>query len=131
MCGKGVIASGAFDGDDQVREGVPVPGVAQGPQRRLEAGLVVVDDGRRHEDSAVEVGEHPFGSGLGAVDADDPEVLWPDGLDPWMKDAPRLVDDVGLSSTAFLRPGRSGHAKGPPGEGLEWIQLPHWKSAWR
>ena len=47
----------------------------------LEARPGVLDDGGGYEDAAVEVGEHPLGAGLGAVDGDDAEVLRPDGLD--------------------------------------------------
>src|SRR5262249_4076426 len=119
------------DGDDQALQAMTPHGIAEGLQRPLEADLGVLDHGRRHEDPAVEVGQHPFGAGLGAINADDAEVLRPHGLNPGMEGAPGFVDQVGVSPTASLRPGRSGHAKGPPKGGLEWFQFPHWKSAWR
>ena len=65
-----------------------------------EARPGVLDDGRGDEDAAVEVGEHPLGAGLGAVDGDDAEVLRPDGLDPGVDRAEGLVDDLGAGRLA-------------------------------
>ena len=51
------------------------------PEPRLEAGLVVVDGGRFHEDPTVEVSEHYLGTCLGAIDAEQGEMFWTDRLE--------------------------------------------------
>ena len=111
---RSVVASGALDDDDQVLDVVPGHGVADGRHGGLEARPVVLDGGRLDEDSAVEVGEHDFGAGLGAIDADEGEVLRPDSLDARVNDTPRLVKGVRLGLATVLRPGFDRHGTGPP-----------------
>src|SRR5207249_4829385 len=86
-----VVASCALDGDDVVLDAVLVQGLVEEPHGGLQTGLIMLDDGGRDEDPAVEVGEHDFGAGLGAIDAEDAEALGSDGLDPGMKDSVGLV----------------------------------------
>lgn len=60
----------------------------------VQSGAVVLDRGGRDQDAAVEVGQQEFGAGLGAVEADDAEVLGTDLLDAGMEQAARLGDTV-------------------------------------
>ena len=66
---EAVIAAGAFDGDEAIVELVRGKGLADLGDGGVEVGSVVGDGGGRDEDVAVEVGEHPLGAGLGAVDS--------------------------------------------------------------
>ena len=106
-----VVSGFTSDSEDPVRIAVSKGGFfyesaeAQ-PHGALEAGLIMLDDGGRDEDPAVEVGEHDLGPGLGTVDAEDAEVLGSDGLDPGMKDAVGLVNGVGAGTAARTRPSR-------------------------
>ena len=54
----------------------------------------MLDRGRLDENAAVEVGQHDFGASLGAIDAEKAEVLRADGLNSWMNDSPRLMENV-------------------------------------
>src|SRR5262245_43565303 len=80
--GGEVIASGPLDGDNEVGQAVFGGGPPDRGDGGVEVGPGVRGDGRKDEDFAIEVGEHPFAAGLGAVDADDAEVLGPGALDP-------------------------------------------------
>ena len=94
-----VVAAGPLDGDDEVAEaGSATASRIVGPWPRVPRGCA--RRRWRYEDAAVEVGEHPFGAGLGAVDGDDAEVLGPDGLDPGVDGAEGLVDDLGAGRLA-------------------------------
>jgi hypothetical protein len=89
-----VVSAGAFHGDDEVVEAV----VGDGSAEPLDGGPEAVS-GVGHldgfdQDVAEEIGEHPLGPGLGAVDADDAEVLGSDLLDAGVQDACGLVDLV-------------------------------------
>ena len=95
-----VVSPGPLDGDDEVGDAGPGDGLADRPGHGLEARPGVLDDGGGYDDAAVEVGEHPLGAGLGAVDGDDAEVLRPDGLDPGVDRAEGLVDDLGAGRLA-------------------------------
>ena len=55
------------------------------------------------DDISIEIGEHPFGTGLGAIDGDDAEVLGPDLLDPGMDRARGLGDRGGTAGPARAR----------------------------
>ena len=69
---------------------------------------VVFDDGGRHEQLAVEVGHHEFGTVFGAINADDAEMLRADLLDTRMEGAMRLVHRQ--PSLAAARTGFAGFA---------------------
>ena len=97
-----MVASGPLDDNDHVLDGVPFGGVTHLLQRRLEARLVVLDDGRLQEHPAIEVSQHDLGAILGAIDTEDREMLGTDCLDPGMNDTPGLVKHM-----------RSGSAKLP------------------
>src|ERR1700741_3194014 len=88
-----VIASGAFYGDEDVGDAVLSHGRADLDDGEVQLDAVVGDLGGRHEDLAIEVGQHPFGPRLGAIDADDAEVFGPDLLHARMNDAARLLDE--------------------------------------
>ena len=60
----------------------------------FQGGAVMLDDGRRDDDVAVEIAEHPLGTGLGTINADDAEVFGPYLLDARMNDAARLLQDL-------------------------------------
>ena len=97
-----VIVAGALDGDDEVAEvvGRRRPG---GPGRRRRRGpAVMLDGGGWNEDVAIEIGEHPFGAGLGTIDGDDAEVLRSDLLDPGMDRSRGLGDRGGRRERARL-----------------------------
>ena len=104
-----VIAAGAFDGDQAVVEVVAAMAWRMAAMAAVEGGAVVFDGGGRDEDVAVEVGKHPFGAGLGAVDGDDAEVLGADLLDARVEGAARLLDDVGGAGAGTFAGGAAGH----------------------
>jgi hypothetical protein len=85
-----VVDARPLDGDDDVGQGVLVDRPADRGDHGIEALAVVLDDGGRDEDAAVEVGEHPLGAGLGAIDSDDAEVLGPDRPDAGVERPGRL-----------------------------------------
>ena len=58
----------------------------------------MLDDGGRGEDGAREVGEHPLGAVLGAIDGDDAEVLGSNAFDACVEDAAGLVNGVGAAA---------------------------------
>ena len=62
--------------------------------RGLQAGSVVLGYHGLQEDSAVEVGEHRLGASLGAIDANEAEMLGTDRLDAWVHHAARLMNGV-------------------------------------
>jgi hypothetical protein len=82
-----VITSGSFDGDEEVAEVVLTDGLTQALDGVIEGGAVVFDEAWWDKEIAEEVGEHPFGSCLGTIDADDAEVLGADFLDAGMEGA--------------------------------------------
>ena len=87
-----MVAAGPFHGDDEVVEVVVHDGLTEACDGGLEAVTGVGDYERFDQNIAEEVGEHPLGPGLGAVDADDAEVLGPDLLDTGMDSSCGLVD---------------------------------------
>ena len=104
-----MVPAGAFDGDQEVLEVVAAGGLADGGDGLSEGGAVVLDGGGRDEDVAVEVGKHPLGAGLGAIDGDDAEVLRADLLDARVEGAARLLDDVGGAGAGTFAGGAAGH----------------------
>ena len=109
-----VIAAGALDDHDHVLDAVPGHGVTDGRHGGVEAGPVVLDGGRLEQDTAVEVGEHHPGAGLGAIDAHQAEVLGTDRLDARVNDTPRLMKGMRLRLATVLRRGLGSHGTGPP-----------------
>jgi hypothetical protein len=81
-----VIATGALDDDDQIFELMAINSLAKNSYGFVEGGPVVFDDRGSDEDAAVEVGRHPLGASLGAVNGDDTEVLRTNFLNPWRED---------------------------------------------
>jgi len=77
---RAVIASRPLDDNDQVLDAVPCTAIAHCLDRGLEAGSVVFGCHGLEEDSAVEVGEHHLGAGLGAIDANEGEMFGADRL---------------------------------------------------
>ena len=53
----------------------------------LERGLGVVEFRWSNDDVTIEVGKHPFGACLGAIDADDAEMLGTDFLHSGLNEA--------------------------------------------
>jgi hypothetical protein len=82
----GSIATGALDNDDQVFEVMASNGLAENSDGFVEGSPIVFDDRGSDEDAAVEVGRHPLGASLGAVNGDDTEVLRTNFLNPWRED---------------------------------------------
>ncbi len=84
----------------------------QGLAEKAAGGIETIDyahDGGRDEDSAVKVGEHDFGPGLGTIDAENAEVLGTDGEDPGVNDTERLMKGMLLRLATILRAERDGH----------------------
>jgi hypothetical protein len=85
-------------------------GLADLSDRGLEVGAVVVDRGRREEDAAVEVGEEEPGAGLGAVDADNADMVGANLLHARVEHATRLGDGSPRTTRRRAFPGTgSGH----------------------
>ena len=91
---EAMIAAGAFDGDEAVKDVVFGEGMTHLSDRRVESGPRVLDEGGRDQDAAVEIGEQQLGADLGTVEADDAEVFGTDLLDARMKQPARLGDGV-------------------------------------
>ena len=77
-----VIMTGLFDGGDEIVDLMGGDGLTQLGHRRFEALAGVFDLGLFDQDAAVEIGEHPFGAGLGTIGGNDAKVLRSDLLDP-------------------------------------------------
>jgi hypothetical protein len=105
-----MVAAGPLHGDDEIVELVLLDRLPEPLDGGPEAGLGVRDLDGFDQDLAEEVGEHPLGPGLGAVDTDDAEVLGSDLLDAGMEHPCGLVDFVpALPATT---PGLSGKRHG-------------------
>jgi len=104
-----VVAAGALDGDAEVAEVVVGDGLAEPGEGLVKGRAVVVHGGGRHEEGAVEVGEHPLGAGLGGIDGGDAEVRGADLLDAGMEGAARLVDGVGAAVAGAPTGAGAGH----------------------
>ena len=105
-----VIVAGALDGDDEIAEVMVGHGARDAGDEVVEPLTGMLDDGGVDEDVAIEIGEHPFGSGLGAIDGDDTEVLGADLLDPGVDGTRGLGDRGGAPGTARGGSGHAGHA---------------------
>ena len=92
---EAVIAAGAFDGDEAVKDLMVGEGLSDLGDGGVEVGSIVSDGGGRDEDAAIEVGEKQLGARLGAVEAKDAEVFGSDKLDARMKYAAGFADAVG------------------------------------
>ena len=88
-----MITSGHFHADDQVLDVVLLDREFEGLNCLLEIAPLMFDNGGFDENSSVEVGEEPLGSGLRAVDADDTEVFGAHHFDSRLNHARRLADD--------------------------------------
>ena len=89
-----MVLTSAFNGDDQVAQVMLAHGLANEFHDCLQAGTGVLQRSRVDENSAVEVGQHEFGTKLGTIDADDAEVFWSD-----------RIDTVGKLASGFLEKG--------------------------
>ena len=113
---RAVVAAGPFDDHDQVADLGRSRAERTLDRRANPAGLL--DHGGSDEDAAVEVGEHPFGTGLGAIDGDDTEVLGSDPLDTGTDHATSLVDGLGSGSRASWTWESPQPWERPPGKSL-------------
>ena len=77
-----VVNAGPLDGDDDVAQAVTLDRLAELGDGGGEAMAIVLEHRGRNENAAIEVGQHPFGPGLGTIDSHDAEVVRPDLLDP-------------------------------------------------
>ena len=109
-----MIAARALDDGDQIFDVVPDYGVTHGLQGVFKINPVVLHRGRFQQDSSVEIGEHHFRAGFGAVDTQEGKMFWPHRLDTWVNHAARLVDRVRLSFPMILRLGFDCHRTEPP-----------------
>jgi hypothetical protein len=89
-----------------IRSLMPCHGVTDRLSQRREAGLVLLDVYGFHEDPAVEFSEDHLGASLGAVDADEGQMLRTDRLNTRMNHAVLLVNGVGLKDAKHARLGR-------------------------
>jgi hypothetical protein len=104
-----VLVAGPLDGDDEIAEIVVGPSLADPGHEVFESLASRLDDGGINEDVAIEIGEHPFGAGLGTIDGNDAEVLGPDRLDPGMDRSRGLGNRSRAPGTARGAAGSSGH----------------------
>src|SRR6266850_5177799 len=104
-----MVTAGPLDGDHEVAQVVVAAGPAELIDGGVEGGAVVREQRGGHQDVAVEIGEHPLGAGLGAIDRDDAEVFGTDLLDARMKSAAGLLNNVGASRTGAMTGARTGH----------------------
>jgi hypothetical protein len=86
-----VITPGAFHHNDEVAQLVRSDALADQGDAVIEGITLVVEKGGKDQDLAIEVGEHPLGAGLGAIDRDDAEVLRSHGSDAGRDDALRFT----------------------------------------
>ena len=96
-----VVGAGHLDTRNGVLDAGGFESFADQADGQLEFGSTMLDRGGRHENLAIEVTQHPLGSILGTIDADNAEVLRPDLLHAGLNDARRLSQD-GLRKS--LRP---------------------------
>jgi hypothetical protein len=89
---EAVIATSAFDGDEAVVELVLGKGLANLSDGVGEGEPVVLDVGRWDEHPAVEIGEEKLGTHLGAVEAEDAEMIGADSLHARVELPARLGD---------------------------------------
>lgn len=103
-----MISAGLFDGDENVAKLMLLHRLSDARDAGLKIGLNVGHDRGRDEDVAKEIAEDVLRAQLGAVDADDAEVLGSDGLDALMNLAMRLVHEE-LGRGLARATGRSSH----------------------
>jgi hypothetical protein len=82
-----MIAAGAFDRDKQIGKLILLHRVAHLSDSGVQLDAVMVDERRRQQHFAIEVAKHPFGTHLGAIDADDTEMFGADLLYSGLNDA--------------------------------------------
>lgn len=109
-----MIGSCLLDRQDQVFQVMPGHGFADLQDGHVEVPPLMRQFLRRFQDRAVEVGEHPLGTSLGAVDTDDAEAFRPDTLDPRLQHALRLVNGLGTTRRTTLRSDYGSHTRPPP-----------------
>src|SRR6516162_7506098 len=97
-----MIAPGAFDRDQQIVQLVIANGLTELIDRGLERRSIVSKKGRTHDDVAVEIGKHPFGARLGAINRDDAKMFGTNLLDARMKRAAGLLHDIDATGTRAL-----------------------------
>src|SRR4051794_39284411 len=61
------------------------------------------DLGGRHQHLAIEIGQHPFGTQLGTIYADDAKMFWTDLLYPGMKGAAGFLQELRSSGLGLFR----------------------------
>jgi hypothetical protein len=86
-----VVAAGALHGNQKIVNAVFLQGLPDLGNSSIEAGAVVLDDGRGDKDVAVKIAEHPLGTCFGTINADDAEVLRPYLLDARVDDTAGLL----------------------------------------
>lgn len=84
-----VIATSPFDRHDQITQIVLTPSCLQLGECQVEFRSILFDHRGRDEDIAIEVAEHPLETSLGAIHADDPEMVGTNTLDA------RLAETLG------------------------------------
>jgi hypothetical protein len=104
--GVAMVDAGHLDGHHVVLNAVLPDGFAKLQRGLFQRGALMFDDGGRNEHIAVEIAEHPFGLGLGAIDGHDAESFRANVLDAGLNDAPGLAqygrtDCAGFARIAF------------------------------
>ena len=110
-----VITPGALHNHDHILELVKSHGLADLGDGVIERVATMIQDRRRDQDLAVEVGEQQLGTGLGTIDGDDAEVLGADGSNTGGEDAVSLPQ-VLKSARRWRRTaiGGGNHGLSPP-----------------
>src|SRR5437867_4409323 len=104
-----MVTAAPLDGDHEVAQVVIVTGPADLIDGRVEGVAVVRERRGRHQDGAVEIGEHLLGAGCGAIDRDDAKVFGADLLHARMKSAAGLLNNVGTPRTGAMTGARTGY----------------------
>lgn len=103
---RAMVTAGAFDRDQQIFQLMVADSLAELVERGFERRPVVGEESRPHQDVAIEIGEHPFGASLGAIDRDDAKVLGTNFLNARMKSTAGLLHDIDTTGTGALAGGR-------------------------
>jgi hypothetical protein len=96
-----MVGPGHLDGDDVVFQAVTFACLTDLRRCQCEGCSLVLDDRGLDEHAPVEIAEHPFGTGFCAIDGDDAEVLWTDGLHTRLDNARRFAEDGWTFCTDF------------------------------
>jgi len=88
--------------------------MANALRKCVEAESVMADRYRLDENATVEVSEHDLGASLGTIHAKQAEVLGANGVDSWVNDATRLLQNAATRRAAIPCGELESHWTEPP-----------------